>query len=104
MKKICLFLFITCIVSANSMIASPAIDTQDTPTQISLNVVQYDLEILVDMLEDLGVEIIELEFIESGDDKQCTVTVRGTYDGIEIELVFVIKGMTCTEVLKALKT
>lgn len=104
MKKICLFLFITCIVSANSMIASPVIDTPSTPTQISLNIVQYDLEILVDMLEGLGVEIINLEFLENGDDKQCTVTVRGTFNGVEIELVFVIKGMTCTEVLKALKT
>lgn len=104
MKKICLFLFITCIVSANSMIASPAIDFPNSPTQISLNVVQYDLEVIVDLLENLGVEVRDLEFLEKGDEKECTVTVRGTYDGIVIELVFVIKGMTCTEVLKALKT
>ena len=104
MKKICLFLFITCIVSANSMIASPAIDFPNSPTQISLNVVQYDLEVIVDLLENLGVEVRDLDFLEKGDEKEFTVTVRGTYDGIVIELVFVIKGMTCTEVLKALKT
>lgn len=102
MKKICLFLFITCIVSVNSMVASPVIDTPSTPTQVSLNVVQYDLEILVDMLENLGLEISDLELLENGDEKKCSFTIKGTYKGEDIDVKVTIIGQTCSEFFGAL--
>lgn len=100
MKKIYLFLFITCIISVNSIDARSIAEIPSVPVETSVNADQYDLEILAKALNDLGFEIKDVGIYADPTVKKCTVTIKGKFNGIEIEVVVVIEGKTCSELLK----
>lgn len=100
MKKICMFLFIACVISIHSMEARSAVEILTEPAQTTHNISQSDSEVLINILENLGFEIEKLEVLENNGEKSCKVTIKGTYNGIEVEIVLIIEGMTCAELLK----
>lgn len=102
MKKICMFLFITCVISVHSMEARSAVEILNEPAQTTYNINQSDSEVLINILENLGFEIEKLEVLADGDEKECTITIKGTYKGEEIDVTITIKGQTCGEILKEL--
>lgn len=101
MKKICLFLFITCFISINSMDARATMEVLEVPVQITVSADQYDIDVLIDALEELGFKIEKLELIDpEEDEKECKMTIKGTVDKKEVDLTIVVKGQTCSELLK----
>lgn len=100
MKKIYLFLFITCFISINSMDARSVVEIPNIALETSINADQYDLEVIVKALEELGFEIEKLELIDPEEEKECKVTIKGTYKGDDIDITITIKGQTCGEILK----
>ena len=102
MKKIYLFLLITCFISIHSVDARSAAEVIDVPAQTSITTVQYDLEVIINALEKLGFEVETIEAFIDPDVKKCKLTVKGTLNGKEVELELIIEGMTCTELLKEL--
>ncbi|NGP75838.1 hypothetical protein G3570_04285 [Balneolaceae bacterium YR4-1] len=102
MKKIYLFLFFTCFISVYSVEARPIADVLDLTVSNSITTSQYDLEAIINALEDLGFKVEAIETYKDPEVKKCTLTVKGIYDGKEVELIIVIEGMTCTELIKEL--
>src|SRR6056297_1068353 len=101
MKKIYLFLLITCFISIHSVDARSAAEVIDVPAQTSITTVQYDLEVIINALEKLGFEIEELEIIElKEEEKECKMTIKGTVDEKEVDLTIVVKGQTCAELFR----
>ena len=102
MKKICLFLFITCILSVNSMDARSAVEIPNIAVETSINADQYDLEVLVKALEELGFEVekLEVQDPEKKKEKECKVTIKGTIKGDDVDITVTVKGQTCGEILK----
>ena len=97
MKKICLFLFITCIISVNSMDARPVTEVLNEPVQTTYNIDQSDSDVLITFLENMGFEIEKLEILEEGAEKECSFTIKGTYKGEDIDIKVTIIGQTCSE-------
>ena len=101
MKKIYLFLFITCFISINSMDARATAENLEVPVQTTVSADQYDLEVIINALENLGFEIEKLEVINpEEEEKECKMTIKGTVDKKEVDLTIVVKGQTCTELFK----
>lgn len=102
MKKICMFLFITCVISVHSMEARSAVEILNEPAQTTYNINQSDSEVLINILENLGFEIEKLEVLADDDKKECTITIKGTYDNKDVDLTITIKDQTCAEFFKDL--
>lgn len=101
MKKIYLFLFITCFISINSIDARSTAAVSDVPVKTEVTVGQYDLEVIITALEELGFEIEKLEVVNTEvEEKECKMTIKGTVDNKEVDLTIVVKGQTCSELLK----
>jgi hypothetical protein len=90
------------MVSINPSNVFAEMDISNSQNQISTFSEVHEIEIIVDVLKELGLEINNVEFIEQNLLKSCKLTVKGTFNGKEIEVVLIIEGMSCEEVIKAL--
>ena len=58
--------------------------------------------VLEGILENMGVEVQELKVLDLKNVESCTIRVRGTIDGKQIELIITVEGVSCAELLKQL--
>lgn len=54
------------------------------------------------LLEKMGVEIDELKVMDMENMADCTITIKGTYNGKKVELTITFKDISCAELLKQL--
>lgn len=103
MKKIYLFLFFTCFISVYSVDARTTAEVLDLPVSNAITAGEYDIEVIINALEDMGFKVEELKINgPEEEEKECRMTIKGTYDEKEVDLVIVIKGQTCAELLKGI--
>jgi signal recognition particle subunit SEC65 len=83
------------------MDARATAENLEVPVQTTVSADQYDLEVIINALENLGFEIEKLEVINpEEEEKECKMTIKGTVDKKEVDLTIVVKGQTCTELFK----
>lgn len=110
MKKLiyAIFLFALVLVAPRIEAKSSAYLTNTNPApntefvvcaeQVNPNVTT----VLEGILENMGVEVQELKVLDLNIEESCTIHVRGTIDGKQIELTITVKGVSCAELLKQL--
>lgn len=63
--------------------------------------VEPDVSKLTPVFENIGVDVEEIEFVEQTEES-CTVTIKGSIDGREIEVTITFEGVSCAELLEDL--
>lgn len=59
-------------------------------------------DLLLPLLKNMGVEVEDLVVVETEIAESCTVRIRGTYNGTEIDVTITFEGISCAELLKQL--
>jgi len=108
MKKLIYTFFLFALVFVAPRIQAKSSTTLTNPapnTEIVVCAEQVNPNIttvLEGILENMGVEVQELKVIDLNNEESCTIHVRGTIDGKQIELTITVKGVSCAELLKEL--
>lgn len=103
MKKLFILLGIVCLVSSSPLIAKSSSDFLPIKkSQSEMNLFQNDVVTMTNLIQETDLEIKFLFLYENEPEKECRMTVKGTIDGKEVDLVIVIEGQSCAEFFKEL--
>lgn len=102
MKKLFIVFGIVCLAFANPVLAKTTNTLPSESSQVLNTTDQRASEVFEKFLERIGFDLDKIEVIENNDDKECTMTIKGTVDVKEVDLTITIKGQTCAEFFKDL--
>jgi len=103
MKKLFIVFGIVCLVSSSTLFAKSSYDFLPIiKSQSEMNLFQNDLVTMTNLIQETEVEIKILLLNEDEPAKECRMTVKGTIDGKEVDVVIVIEGQSCAEFFKEL--
>ncbi len=101
MKKLFIVFGIVCLVSSSTLFAKSSSDVLPIiNSQSEMNMFQNDVVTMTNLIQETELEIKFLFLYENEPEKECRMTVKGTIDGKEVDLVIVIEGQTCAEFFK----
>jgi len=104
MRRIILLLVLLFIsIGSQQSFAKNTPLVKDVPTTIvgcSISSNPELAEVLRPLIEKMGINVEEIELLEEQRAKSCTVRIRGTIDGKEVDITITIEGKSCAELLK----
>lgn len=102
MKKLFMILCMAGLISANPLAAFATNGMVPETAEITTLGNNDYIDAIIIVMEELGFETEEVKLFQEHLQKSCKLTIKGTLDGKEVEVVITIEGMTCAEVIKAL--
>lgn len=104
-KLILLLVLLFASISQQPAFASSMSAAAESPQFIeecSLKVNPDIVKLLHPVVEKMGIKVDQMEVVEQEAKDSCTVRIRGTIDGKQVDITITIEGKSCAELVKEL--